>query len=103
MGSVPQIGTQASHETAALAANQRQVDMLRSILLSAHSAPSIPSVERASNGVLVKPDEPDDTLKRTRRAKREAALNKVFGIWKVRPDEPEDSVEYQRQIRAEWR
>jgi adenylyl- and sulfurtransferase ThiI len=101
--SVPQIGTQARHETATLAANQRQVDMLRSILLSAYSAPSIPSVERTSNGVRAKPDEPDDTLKCIRRAKREAALNRVFGIWTARADEPEDSVEYQRQIRAEWR
>lgn len=103
VGSVPQIGTQASHETAALAANQLQVDMLRSILLSTYSAPSIPNVERASNGVIVKPDEPDDTLKCIRRTKREAALNRVFGIWKARADEPEDSVEYQREIRSEWR
>ncbi len=103
VGNMPQIGTQTGREMDTLAAVQRQVDMLQNIFLSAYSARSIPSVERPSNGTVATHDEPDDTLKRIRRAKREAALNKVFGIWKARANEPEDSVEYQRQMRAEWR
>lgn len=37
-----------------------------------------------------------------RRARRKAATNLVFGLWKDREGGPPDGVEYQERIRSEW-
>ncbi|MCY0914098.1 hypothetical protein [Massilia antarctica] len=48
------------------------------------------------------PEAADDAL-RSERARRLAALNAAFGMWKDRDDTPKDGLQYQIESRAEWR
>lgn len=49
----------------------------------------------------VKPEYPDTPEGRL--ARRKAAINAAFGMWKGRTDIPTDGLEYQRMMRDEWR
>ncbi|MFB9241621.1 hypothetical protein IV454_18255 [Massilia antarctica] len=48
------------------------------------------------------PQAADDALQ-SERARRLAALNAAFGMWKDRDDTPKDGLQYQIESRAEWR
>ncbi|ATQ76309.1 hypothetical protein CR152_18565 [Massilia violaceinigra] len=37
------------------------------------------------------------------RARRTAALNSMFGMWKDRGDTPKDGLQFQKEMREEWR
>lgn len=38
-----------------------------------------------------------------RKARRKAALDRAFGMWRNRTDIPKDGLEYERMMRDEWR
>jgi hypothetical protein len=63
-----------------------------------NSVPTVAPQKEPPAQAVDYPDTPEG-----RRARRRAALDKVFGMWKGRTDIPTDGLEYQRMMRDEWR